>query len=82
LVVIDEQTREPMRGVMTLIGTDMGLIGQPQVIDEALSLAPAERADIVIDSPPTPAGGSRWSTRTRGQRPAPRCPSRTYRTPR
>jgi FtsP/CotA-like multicopper oxidase with cupredoxin domain len=49
LVVIDEQTREPMRGVMTLIGTDMGLIGQPQVIDEALSLAPAERADIVID---------------------------------
>lgn len=49
LVVIDEQTREPMRGVMTLIGTDMGLIGQPRVIDEALSLAPAERADIVID---------------------------------
>jgi spore coat protein A len=27
----------------------MGLLGEPHVIDEALSLAPAERADIVID---------------------------------
>ena len=49
LVVIDERTRQPMRGVMTLVGTDMGLLGEPHVIDEALSLAPAERADIVID---------------------------------
>jgi spore coat protein A len=49
LVVIDEQTREPIPGVMTLIGTDMGLLGQPWVIDQALSLAPAERADILID---------------------------------
>lgn len=49
LVVLDERTRQPVRGVMTLVGTDMGLLGEPHVIDEALTLAPAERADFVID---------------------------------
>lgn len=49
LVVVDEQTGEVVRNAMRLIGTDLGLLGKPQTIDEALSLAPAERADIVID---------------------------------
>ncbi|WP_246041282.1 multicopper oxidase family protein [Streptomyces cadmiisoli] len=49
LVVVDEETGKPVRGAMKLIGTDLGLLGKPQTIDEALSLAPAERADLVID---------------------------------
>lgn len=49
LVLIDEETRRPVPAAMTLIGTDMGLLGRPVIIDEALNLAPAERADIVID---------------------------------
>lgn len=49
LVVVDEETGQPVRGAMTLIGTDMGLLDKPVVIDEALSLSPAERADILID---------------------------------
>lgn len=49
MVVVDETTGKPVRGAMQLIGTDLGLLGRPVVIDEALSLAPAERADIVID---------------------------------
>jgi FtsP/CotA-like multicopper oxidase with cupredoxin domain len=49
LAIIDEQTREPIGRAMTVIGTDLGLLGQPLVIDQTLALAPAERADIVID---------------------------------
>ncbi|GIF98313.1 multicopper oxidase family protein [Catellatospora citrea] len=49
LVVVDEQTGAVVRNAMQLIGTDLGLLGKPQTIDEALSLSPAERADIVID---------------------------------
>ncbi|MEU4091764.1 multicopper oxidase domain-containing protein [Streptomyces sp. NPDC026673] len=49
LVVVDEETGKPVRGAMKLIGTDLGLLGKPQTIDEALSLSPAERADIVIN---------------------------------
>ncbi|MFI8182321.1 multicopper oxidase domain-containing protein [Actinacidiphila glaucinigra] len=49
LVVVDEETGKVVRGAMKLIGTDMGLLGKPQTIDEALSLSPAERADVVID---------------------------------
>ncbi|MFJ4847431.1 multicopper oxidase family protein [Streptomyces sp. NPDC088733] len=49
LVVVDEETGKPVRGAMKLIGTDMGLLGKVQTIDEALSLSPAERADVVID---------------------------------
>ncbi|SNT53758.1 multicopper oxidase family protein [Actinacidiphila glaucinigra] len=49
LVVVDEETGKVVRGAMKLIGTDMGLLGKPQTIDEAISLSPAERADVVID---------------------------------
>ncbi|MGI5144661.1 multicopper oxidase family protein [Streptomyces sp. CA-106110] len=49
LVVVDEGTGKVVRGAMKVIGTDLGLLGAPQTIDEALSLSPAERADIVID---------------------------------
>jgi len=49
LVVVDAETGMPVRGAMTLVGTDLGLLGEPRPIDEALSLSTAERADIVID---------------------------------
>lgn len=49
LVVLDEETGKVVRGAIKLIGTDLGLLGAPETIDEALSLSPAERADIVID---------------------------------
>ncbi|MEV7996647.1 multicopper oxidase domain-containing protein, partial [Streptomyces sp. NPDC086077] len=49
LVVVDEETGEVVKGAMKIVGTDLGLLGKPQTIDEALSLSPAERADIVID---------------------------------
>ncbi|MGY4649512.1 multicopper oxidase family protein [Mycobacterium sp. URHB0021] len=49
LAVIDEQTGQTVAGAMTLIGTDLGLLDKPLVIDETLSLSCAERADVVID---------------------------------
>lgn len=49
LVVIDGRTGAPVRGAMTLIGTDLGLLDKPHPIDEALSLSAAERADVIID---------------------------------
>jgi spore coat protein A len=49
LAVIDEQTGQLVRGVLRVVGTDLGLLDKPKVIDEALSLASAERVDIVID---------------------------------
>jgi spore coat protein A len=49
LAVVDEETGKAVPGVMKLIGTDMGLLGTPQTIEEAVPLSPAERADIVID---------------------------------
>lgn len=48
-VVVDAETGTPVRGAMTLIGTDLGLLGEPTPIDEALALSTAERADVVID---------------------------------
>ncbi|MFG3660963.1 multicopper oxidase family protein [Streptomyces sp. NPDC047706] len=49
LAVVDEETGKIVKGAMKLVGTDLGLLGKPQTIDEALSLSPAERADVVID---------------------------------
>ncbi|MGY5046527.1 multicopper oxidase family protein [Streptomyces sp. 900105755] len=49
LVVVDEATGKAVPGAMKLIGTDLGLLGKPKTIAEAVSLSPAERADIVID---------------------------------
>ncbi|GGT02974.1 multicopper oxidase family protein [Streptomyces chromofuscus] len=49
LALVDEETGKIVKGAMKLVGTDLGLLGKPQTIDEALSLSPAERADIVID---------------------------------
>jgi FtsP/CotA-like multicopper oxidase with cupredoxin domain len=49
IVVVDEATGKPVRGAMKVIGTDLGLLGSPVVIDEALTLASAERVDFVID---------------------------------
>jgi len=52
LAIVDDESGALVRGAMTLIGTDMGLIGRPVVLDEALTLSPAERADIVVDFGP------------------------------
>jgi FtsP/CotA-like multicopper oxidase with cupredoxin domain len=49
LVVLDEATGRPVPGAMTVVGTDMGLLGQPKVVDEVLPMSSAERVDIVID---------------------------------
>ena len=49
LVAVDEATGKTLNGVMQVVGTDLGLLDKPKVIDETLSLMPAERADIVID---------------------------------
>lgn len=49
LAVVDEATGKVVRGAMKLVATDLGLLGAPRTIDEALSLSPAERADVVID---------------------------------
>jgi o-aminophenol oxidase len=49
LAVIDEETGNAVRGAMTLIGTDLGLLDKPLVIDQVLSLSCAERADVIID---------------------------------
>ncbi|MFJ9558882.1 multicopper oxidase family protein [Streptomyces fuscichromogenes] len=49
LVVVDEATGKAVPGAMKLIGTDLGLLGKPKTVAEAVSLSPAERADIVID---------------------------------
>ncbi|MGI5135398.1 multicopper oxidase family protein [Streptomyces sp. CA-106110] len=49
MVVVDEETGKVVKGAMKVVATDLGLLGAPQTIDEALSLSPAERADVVID---------------------------------
>ncbi|WP_234020658.1 multicopper oxidase family protein [Streptomyces sp. 142MFCol3.1] len=49
LAVVDEETGKAVPGAMKLIGTDLGLLGKPHTLDEAVTLSPAERADIVID---------------------------------
>ncbi|MEU9381843.1 multicopper oxidase domain-containing protein [Streptomyces sp. NPDC048279] len=49
LAVVDEETGKVVRGAMKLIGTDLGLLAKPHSVAEAVSLSPAERADIVID---------------------------------
>ncbi|MGW1530338.1 multicopper oxidase family protein [Streptomyces sp. NPDC002159] len=49
LTVVDEETGKPVRSAMKLIGTDLGLLDKPQTVDEALSLSPAERADVIVD---------------------------------
>ena len=49
LAVLDESTGKPVPGAMTVVGTDLGLLGKPKVIDGALPMSSAERVDIVID---------------------------------
>lgn len=39
----------PVRGAITQIGTDSGLLPRPVCLDGELILAPAERADVLID---------------------------------
>jgi len=48
LFLIDEQNVS-VKGAIKQIGTDSGLLGAALPIDEGLTLAPAERADILIN---------------------------------
>jgi FtsP/CotA-like multicopper oxidase with cupredoxin domain len=49
LAVLDESTGKPVPGAITVVGTDLGLLGKPKVIDGALPMSSAERVDVVID---------------------------------
>lgn len=49
LRLVDEETGEPVRGAMWQIGTDGGLLPRPVPLDEPLSVAPAERMDLLVD---------------------------------
>lgn len=51
LVVVDEETGQVVRGAMKLVGTDMGLLGKPQTVDEAW--------DCCSGSPTSSLGGRR-----------------------
>lgn len=47
--LIDEDTGEPVRGAAWQIGTDGGLLPRPVPLDGPLSVAPAERMDLLVD---------------------------------
>ncbi|MBT2386288.1 multicopper oxidase domain-containing protein [Streptomyces sp. ISL-11] len=49
LRLIDEESGEPVRGAAWQIGTDGGLLPRPLPLDGPLSVAPAERMDLLID---------------------------------
>src|SRR4029078_5582180 len=46
LAVIDGRTGAPVRGAMTLIGTDLGLLDKPHPVPQALALSDARRGDV------------------------------------
>lgn len=48
LFLLDEHD-QPVHGAIKQIGTDSGLLPEPVPIDGELTLAPAERADILLD---------------------------------
>lgn len=45
----DDETGEPVPGVVWQIGSDGGLLPKPVPLDEPLKAAPAERMDLLID---------------------------------
>jgi spore coat protein A len=49
LRLIDETTGQPVIGVVKQIGADSGLLPAPVDVDGPLVLAPAERADLLVD---------------------------------
>ncbi|MFE7749098.1 multicopper oxidase family protein [Streptomyces sp. NPDC057428] len=69
LVVVDEETGKAVPDAMKLIGTDMGLLGKPQTVEEAISLSPAERADVVIDFAAFPGKRLKLVNTIAGQQP-------------
>ncbi|MEU1528611.1 multicopper oxidase family protein [Streptomyces fagopyri] len=69
LAVVDEETGKVVPGAMKLVGTDLGLLGEPRPIDEALSLSPAERADVVVDFASFPGRRLKLVNTIAGQRP-------------
>ncbi|CAM5263428.1 multicopper oxidase [Streptomyces canarius] len=49
LALVDEKTGKSLKGAILVIGTDLGLLDKPVVIDDTFTLTSGERADIVID---------------------------------
>ncbi|MGW4468980.1 multicopper oxidase family protein [Nonomuraea sp. NPDC004354] len=49
LRLLDEASGQPVTGVVKQIGSDGGLLPAPVAIDGDLVLAPAERADVLVD---------------------------------
>ncbi|MEU1813844.1 O-aminophenol oxidase PhsA [Streptomyces roseifaciens] len=49
LRLVDEETGAPVQGAAWQIGTDGGLLPRPLPLDGPLSVAPAERMDLLID---------------------------------
>ncbi|MEV6480028.1 multicopper oxidase domain-containing protein [Streptomyces sp. NPDC051576] len=49
LALVDEKTGQAVKGALKVIGTDMGLLDKPEVVDQTLTLTPGERADVVVD---------------------------------
>ncbi|MEV5378644.1 O-aminophenol oxidase PhsA [Streptomyces nondiastaticus] len=49
LRLVDEETGAPVRGAAWQIGTDGGLLPRPLPLDGPLSVAPAERMDLLIN---------------------------------
>ncbi|WP_327086097.1 multicopper oxidase domain-containing protein [Nonomuraea sp. NBC_01738] len=66
LQLLDEDTGQPVTGVVRQIGTDGGLLPAPVPIDGALVLAPAERADLLVDFRGLRGKRVRWVNTTPG----------------
>lgn len=49
LRLVDEETGRPVTGAVHQIGSDGGLLPRPIPVDGTLSIAPAERMDLLID---------------------------------
>ncbi|WP_242587657.1 O-aminophenol oxidase PhsA [Streptomyces sp. MST-110588] len=49
LRLVDDETGAPVTGAMYQIGTDGGLLPRPVPVDAGLSVAPAERMDVLVD---------------------------------
>ncbi|TBO60593.1 phenoxazinone synthase [Streptomyces kasugaensis] len=49
LRLVDDETGEQVTGAVHQIGSDGGLLPRPLAVDGALSVAPAERMDLLID---------------------------------
>ncbi|GAA2722117.1 MULTISPECIES: O-aminophenol oxidase PhsA [Streptomyces] len=49
LALVDDESGQPVEGVLWQIGTDGGLLPRPLALDAPLPVAPAERIDLLAD---------------------------------